>query len=184
MQRFVVEGGPGGDIGLADVDDRQEILSDQDEENLRFWTAVLRDRFLVDVTVGEPAAYGANLFVKVNNTGFNNWALSFAGYVNRQQSRIGCYLAVRRGQTREIRIFDELIVSFDELRDVIGNELEHWQQGGLRRIGFRRDSGLAFLSASEESEEFREAVLWMREHLNRLVSNLNPRLQRMLAAER
>lgn len=184
VQRFVVEGGPVSDIGLADVDAQQDILSDQDEENLRFWTAVRRDRFLVDVTVGEPVAIGANLYVKVNNTGFNNWALSFAGYINRQQSSIGCYLTVRRGQTREIRIFDELIESFDELRGLIGNDLEHWQQGGLRRIGFRRDGGLAFLSAGEESDEFCEAVLWMREHLNRLVSNLNPRLQIMLAAER
>ena len=185
VQRFVVEGGSVGDIGPADADDRQEILSDYDEENFRFWTAVLRDRFLVDVTVDEPVAIGANLYVKVNNTGFNNWALSFAGYINRQQSGIGCYLTVRRGQTREIRIFNDLIGSLDELNSVMGSELEHWQNAaGRPRIGFGRQGSLAFLADDEESPEFREAVEWMREHLNRLVSTLHPRLQAMLAGER
>ena len=185
VQRFVVDGGSVGGIGAVDVDDRQEILSDQDEENLRFWAGVLRDRFLVDVTVDEPVAMGANLYVKVNNTGFNNWALSFAGYINRQQSGIGCYLTVRRGHPREARVFDELVASFDELSGVMGTELEHWQQADRPRIGFRRDGGLAFLAQEEEeSEEFQEAVSWMRKHLNRLVSTLHPRLQAMLADER
>ena len=183
VQRFVVEGGLVNDIGPVGVEDRQEILSDQDEENLRFWTAVLRDRFLVDATVHEPVPIGANLYVKVNNTGFNNWALSFAGYINRQQSGIGCYLTVRRGQAREVRIFNDLIESFDELSELIDNELEHWQQGDLPRIGFRRNGGLAFLAQDEESEEFGQAVAWMREYLNRLVSTLHPRLQTMLADE-
>ena len=184
VQRFVVESAAVSDIGRADVEDRQEILSDQDEENLRFWTAVLRDHFLVDITVDEPVPIGANLYVKVNNTGFNNWALSFAGYINRQQSGIGCYLTVRRGQTREIRIFNELIESFNELSDVMDNELEHWQQDERPRIGFRRNGGLAFLAQDEESEEYSQAVTWMREHLNRLVSTINPRLQAMLADDR
>ena len=185
VQRFVVEGASVGDIGPADVDDRQEILSDQDDENRRFWKAALRDRFLVDVTVDEPVAMGANLYVKVNNTGFNNWALSFAGYINRQQSGIGCYLTVRRGHPRESRVFNEIAESFDELSGVIGSELEQWQDpAGRPRIGFRRQGGLAFLADGEEAPEFREAVDWMREHLNRLVSTLHPRLQTMLADER
>lgn len=184
VQRFVVEGGHFDDIGPAGGDDRPDILSDQDEENLRFWTAVLRDQFLVDVTVDEPVTIGANLYVKVNNTGFNNWGLSFSGYINRQQSKIGCYLTVRRGQSREGRIFNELIESFDELRVLIGNELEQWQQGDRPRIGFRRDGSLAFLAHEEESNQFREAVQWMQEHLNLLVSTLHPRLQTMLADDR
>ena len=63
-----------------------------------------------------------------------------------------------------------------------------WNSGtapdGRPRIGFRRQGSMAFLSASEESEDFRAAVAWMREHLNRLVSELNPRLQAKLKDER
>ena len=69
VQRFVVEGGLLNDIGPVDVEDRQEILSDQDEENLRLWT-ISKARPLPHglSTVDEPVRIGANLYVKVNNT--------------------------------------------------------------------------------------------------------------------
>ena len=54
VQRFVVEGGLVMDVGVDDVDDQQDTLSDQDEQNLRFWSAVLRDYSFADVTVSVP----------------------------------------------------------------------------------------------------------------------------------
>lgn len=65
------------------------------------------------------------------------------------------------------------------------SKLEHWHNpAGRPRIGFRREDSLGFLAESEESETFREAVQWMQERLNLLVSTIHPRLQVMLADER
>ena len=43
VQRFVVDGSVERVAVIDDADTQQETLSDQDEENLRFWTAVLRE---------------------------------------------------------------------------------------------------------------------------------------------
>ena len=56
------------------VDD--EPLSERQQENLRFWQAVLRDYAFSDVTLEVPAATkGAALFVKVRNSGFGDSGL-------------------------------------------------------------------------------------------------------------
>ena len=125
------------------------------------------------------------LTVFVRNSGFNGWALSFNGYLRRGRSEIGCYLAAQQGYDREVRIFNELAEGLDELHQQLPG-LEQWDdpRSGRPRIGFRRRGSLDFLAETEDSEGFREAVAWMREHLNLLVSALNPRLQARLNDER
>ena len=55
LQRIVIEGsideGPLGEEDSA----QEEALSDQEEENLRFWAAVLKDYAFSDVTVEVPS---------------------------------------------------------------------------------------------------------------------------------
>ena len=184
VQRFVVEGGFAQEITGIDVDEQQETLSDQDEQNLRFWTAVLQDFSFSDPTIDVPAPVkDSTLYVRVRNAGFNGWALCFDGYLQRNSPGMGCFLMARKDHSREVRIFEEIATSVGALPELEGLEL--WNNaGGRPRIGFRRDGSLRFLAQDEESEEFREAAAWMREHLNRLVSTLHPRLQAMLDDER
>lgn len=189
VQRIVVDR-DFGSVVPADVifdADAEEPLTDREEQRLRFWTAVLQGYSFADQTVAlpddlypDPPKY-PTLTVKVRNSGFNGWALSFGGYVGGE---VSCYLTPMKGWEREARIFDELVESLAELRQGLPG-LEQWDSpAGRPRIGFRRHGGLAFLSESGESEDFRAAVAWMREHLNRLVSELNPRLQAKLKDER
>ena len=188
VQRFVVDGGSVVNVVLADVDDeeRQETHSEQDEQNLRFWTAMLRDFSFSDVTITSPAPTNqTTLYVLVRNSGERGWGLCFGVYLHRRDDEVGCYLTVRRNLTRDVRIYDQLTAPFKELQIEVDG-LEQWSQGRSNRprIGFRRQGSLAFLADDEESPEFREAVKWMQEHLNRLVSTLHPRLQAMLVDDR
>ena len=186
MQRFVVEGGLTQEIAGVDADEQQETLSEQDEQNMRFWRAVLRDFAFSDTTVEIPSPVkDSTLYVKVRNSGHGDWALCFDGFLARSQGAFGCFLLARRDQARAVRVFGQLVESLAELQSEMSCELEHWQNpAGRPRIGFRRHGSLAFLAESEENEAFREAVAWMQEHLDRLVSTLHPRLQAMLADER
>ena len=186
VQRFVVDGGLVTDVAVGDVDEQQEALSDQDADNLRFWSAVLRDYSFADTNVEVPVPVkDSTLYIPVRNSGFGDWALCFDGYLQRRAGAIGCFLLARIDQPRAVRIFEQLVASFEELQSQMGNELEHWQNAaGRPRVGFRRHGSLAFLAEGEESVDFGEAVEWMRERLNVLVSTLHPRLQAMLADER
>ncbi len=67
-------------------------------------------------------------------------------------------------------------------RDRPWDDLEEWRtpRGGAC-LGFRRECTPSLFESSEESEEYREAVAWMRDRGNRLVSVLHPRLRRMFA---
>jgi len=174
------------DVSVDDVEEQQEIHSEQDEQNLRFWSAVLRDFAFSDTTVEiPPPVKDSTLYVRVRNSGYSGWALCFDGWLGRSASTFGCFLMVRRDYQREVRIHEQLVASLEELRTEMGDELEHWQNAaGRPRIGFRRQGSLDFLAQDEESEEFCEAVAWMRRQLDLLVSALNPRLQSMLADER
>ncbi len=184
VQRFVVDGSQVVDAIVADVEERQDPLSEQEGQNLRFWTAVLEGFSFSDPTVDVPNPIKhPTLPVTVRNAGHGGWALRFHGFLQRNSPAIGCYLSVRRDYAREVRVFEGLKNLLDELPEF--EEIGFWENAtGLPRIGFQREGSLAFLARDEASEEFREAVLWMRQHLNRLVSNINPRLQTMLAAER
>ena len=162
-----------------------EPLSDQEEENLRFWRAVAEDFTFSDVTMEPPPATGhATQFLKVRNSGWGDWGLQFTATITRNTSHIGCHLTCRKNVQPAGRIYDDLVAGLEELRVEMGDDLETWDENGRPRLGFRRKGSLAFLSADGEDEAFAQAVAWMRERLDRLVSTLHPRLQRMIAATR
>ena len=194
VQRFVVDGGVGVEAVAPDADGEREPLSQQEEENKRFWRAMLEGFSLADETVElpEPTAWAvAN--VKVGNSGFGGWGLSFVAFLYRGQRTVGCYLTCRKDQTREVRIFNEVVASLEDVerdtrppastRDPNWRDVELWEGSGRPRLGFRMRWDLSFLARNEESAEYQEAVAWMRDRLNRLVSVLNPRLQQMLAED-
>ncbi len=180
-RRFVVDDGVAEEAVSADVDDEQEPLSDQEAENLRFWKAVVQDLDFADERVERPVSRRLpTIHVLVSNSGFGGWALSFTAYIHRGEETMGCFVACRKGYPREQRVVDEALASLDELRERMGSDLDEWEQGGRPRFGFWRED-LSFLSSSETSEEYQEAVSWMCEHLNRLVSNLHHDFQMKLA---
>ena len=177
VKRDVVEGG--AYVDAKPEDHGEDPLSDQEEENLRFWNAVTDGFAFWDVTVAPPAATkGALLEVKVANSGFGGWGLWFSGSIDRTTTKpgVGCYLAWRKGIERAERIYDALSGSV-EVREELGGGIETWEnKNGRPRLGFRRPGGI-------QGEEFDDAVAWMRERLNLLVSTLNPRIQRMIRDE-
>ena len=177
LERTVVEGGVFRGDGPRD--DGEEPLSDQEEENLRFWKAVTDGLKFSDVAVDPPAATkGALLEVKVANSGFGGWGLWFSGSIDRTTTKpsVGCYLAWRKGIERAERIYDALSGSV-EVREELGGGLETWEnKNGRPRLGFRRPGGI-------EGEEFGDAVAWMRDRLDLLVSTLHPCIQRMIRDE-
>ncbi len=185
VQRFVVEGDIVREFSEDDAEIQQDILSDQDEENLRFWSSVVQDYSFADTTVDVPAPSKESvLYVPVRGSGFGDWGLCFNGYLHRTNSKIGCYLTARKNQSQAVRIFDELLSGLDELRPESGEELDLWTNAqGRPRLGFWRQSSLSFLRGSESSNDYVESVSWMRDHLNRLVSVLHPRIRSMLDDE-
>ena len=178
VRRMVFEVGQSPDAPLAELDE----LTDSQRENLRFWTAVLSDYSFSDVTVDVPTATKeAALFVKVRNSGFGDWGLSFAGYLNRSPPDIGCYLACRKDIEQAVRVFGQIKNALEELRLETSADLEFWVNPAKRpRIGFHRRDALPF-GLADDSATFQESVRWMREKLDLLVSTLHPRLQRLLS---
>ena len=187
VQRFVVEGGSVEPVGPPEDDEQPDTLSVQEEENLRFWTAVLQDYSFADVTVDVPAPVkDRTLYLKVRNSGFGDWALCFDALLRRRTGTISCFLIVRSDQPRAVRVFDDIAANLEEYRKTgLGDDLEVWDNAqGRPRIGFRRQGSLSFLIEDEDSPGFRDAVAWMRQHLDRLVSGLDFRIQSMLVKER
>ncbi len=180
-RRFVLDDGVVAAGTSPTIDDEQEPLSNQEKENLRFWKAVLREYGFADERAVPPLPRRlATIHVLVSNSGFGGWALSFTAYIHRGEETMGCFVVCRKGYPREQRVFDGTLESLDELRERMGSDLQVWEQGGRPRFGFWRED-LSFLSSSETSEDYQEAVSWMREHLNRLVSNLHHDFQTKLA---
>lgn len=117
----------------------------------------------------------------VPNSGFGSWGLWFTRYLYRRNRDVGCYLACRKGIDMAERIFTGLVAELDGLRGDLGDDLQYWKNdSGRPRIGFRRETQLPFAPEGEPSNEFDEAVAWMRDRLDRLVSTLHPRLRRLL----
>ena len=177
VQRFVIDG---SSVEAVSADEGEEGPTAQQEENRRFWTAVLHDYKFADPTVDVPkSTTGPTVYVGVRNSGYGDEGPWFTGYLQRSgRSALGCYMTARKGIERAARIFDELAQSLDELREELGDELEAWNNTqGRPRIGFQRKDDLSFLAGSEDSDEYAEAVSWMRDHLNLLVSGLHPRIQ-------
>ena len=81
-----------------------------------------------------------------------------------------------------VEIYGDIEHSLDELRNELGDELEHWKnKKGRPRIGFTRPTRFPLPTEESTSGEFEDAVHWMRERLDGLVSTLHPRLQRMIS---
>lgn len=182
VQRFVVEGALTQEISGVDVDEHEETLSEQEEQNLRFWSAVVRDHTFADVTVQVPTpTKDSMLTVPVKKDGSGGWGLNFHGHIGRKSNEFDCCLVPNNNNERAQRIFKELLASIDELREQMGDDLEHWTGASNRpRIGFRFQKNLAFLSATDEDQNYCEAVRWMINRLDTLVSTLNPRILALL----
>lgn len=174
---YELGGTPDAPTLAADDDEEVETFDPREEENLRFWTTVWDDFAFSDVTVAIPAA--TSRAYNIVRIGFSG--LRFNGFLQRGSSaRLGCYLSRRNRYPKAVRIFEELESSLDELAAEIDPDLESWtNHNSDPRIGFQQRSSLEFLSKPADDPEYREAVEWMRSRLDRLVSGLNPRLQRL-----
>ena len=182
VRRIVVEGGHVEELAAEDTHG-DEVRSGYERENVRYWTAVLDDYAFSDVTVEAPEITKApQLYVKVRRSGCSDWGLSFVGYLDRSNSVVGCYLTCRRGVQPGAEVYEDLERSLEELQTELGCELEHWERAGWRRSGFTRSTQLPFGHEVATAGEFADAVAWMRDRLDRLVSTLHPRLQRMISA--
>ena len=180
VRRVVFEAGETRDI-LPDDAEREDVLSDLQRENLRFWTAVLANYAFSDVTVDVPdVTKESALYVKVRNSGFGDWGLSFVGYLYRSSPHIGCYLTCRRDIPQAVRVYEQIEASLPELRRKLGDDLRTWESNGRPRIGFQCHDRLPF-GAADNSLDFQESVRWMREKLDLLVSGVYPRLQELLS---
>lgn len=151
-------------------------------EFLRFWTAVLENFAFSDATVDIPdVAKESALYVKVRNSGFGDWGLSFVGYLYCGSPHVGCYLTCRKDIPQAVRVYEQIEATLDELRQKMGDDLQTWKNSnGRPRIGYRRRDGLPF-GAADSSPDFQQSVRWMRDKLDLLVSDLHPRLQVMLS---
>ena len=120
--------------------------------------------------------------MKVSGSGHGGWGLSFAGStIGNRLQEVCCFLTCRKDVEDAVRIFEEVHSALDELRDELGDDVEsRTSSAGSPRIGFWRETVFPFKDS--DSDEFREAVEWMRERLDRLVSTLHPRLRRMIDA--
>ena len=104
------------------------------------------------------------------------------GFLDRGASTIGCYLTCRKDTQPGVDVYDELVGSLDDLRGELGEDLEQWERRGRPRIGLTRPTLFPFPPEGATTEEFEAAVDWMRDKLDRLVSTVHPRLQRMISA--
>ena len=174
VQRFVF----GDDQAMPDPEDADKLPSHDERENQRFWNAVLRDYTFSDVTVDVPEeAEGPNLNVPVPDSGFGKWGLWFTGRLDRKKGNIECYLSRRSGTDQAERVFADLKEDMDGLRTQLGGDLRYWED---KRIGFQRKTQMPFPSEGVENDEFDDAVAWMQDHLDRLVSTLYTRLHQMM----
>ena len=174
-----------GDGNPIDDETPDEALSVEEKENLRFWEAVLQHYSFSDVDVEVPTPSNHSVLrrsFRQSGSTSGSSGLSFAAFISRRgRQEIGCYLSRRNDLESASRIFEQVRAILGDLRDEAGNDPESWTNPkGLPRIGFRRETAFP-LPADDANEEFRAAVAWMREHLDRLVSTLHPRLRRMIA---
>lgn len=158
--------------------------SPREDENQRFWTAVLKDFTFDDPAPEVPQpSRDASIWVKVEGSGFGGWGLSFGAFLNRGQSGIGTYLTWRSGFAEEGRVFDEIIgaLDSDEPLGAVLDGCKRWTNPtGQPRLGFSRN--VEFVDGTA-IRDFEEAVDWMREHLNRLVTALHPECRRRLRSK-
>ena len=181
VRRVVVQGGLVEDRAEENVDRGEP--SEYERENVQFWTAVLDDYAFSDVTVDVPeVTREPQVYVKVRRSGWGDWGLSFVGYLDRSHGVVGCYVTRRKETQPAVDVYEEVKRSLEDFRKELGGDLEHWERDGRPRIGFRRSTQFPFAPEENTTGEFLDAVTWMRERLDRLVSTLHSTLQRMISA--
>ncbi|MCY3688833.1 MAG: hypothetical protein OXG90_07590 [Gammaproteobacteria bacterium] len=174
IQRFVYGEGE----SRNEIDDEDDSLSDRQQENIRFWTAVLDNYAFKDVVVEVPkVSQESNIYVKVPGSGFGDYGLTFTGFVNRSGRNIGCFLTCRKGISHAERTFERIKSDLTNLQTELGEDLIYWEKLGRPRIGFVRDTQLPFPPDGPENQEFGKAVAWMRDRLDLLVSALHSKLK-------
>ena len=180
VRRVVFEDGRSEPVSAEEED--EDSLSDYQQENVRFWTAVLRDYAFSDVTVELPGVtMESTLYVKVRGSGHGDWGLSFVAFLFRGEGGIGCYFTCRSGVPQAERVFGAVSAELEGLREELGAGPDYWEnRAGRPRVGFRRETRLPFPADGATNGEFDDAVAWMRDHLDLLVSGLYARVQRML----
>ena len=109
VKRYVFEAGEAADLPLGDPEDEDE-LSDDQQENRRFWKAVLKDYSFSDVTVEVPRiTCESNLYVGVNSPETSKWDLYFAVYLHRSSPRsIGCYLMRTKDNPHAMQVYEQI----------------------------------------------------------------------------
>lgn len=134
------------------------------------------------MTVAPPAPDRAPLYVRMRNSGHNDWGLCFDARLRRRQRQLDCFLTRRSDIAPASRVFEALAAdeSIAGLRAELGDSLELWSDGAHPRLGFRRAFDPARLAPGGAAGARDDAVAWVRETLDRLVSGVHPRLQRML----
>ena len=184
IRRVVLEGVHVEDLPPENRD-AEDTPTDQQRENIRFWTAVLDDYTFSDVNVDVPKVTKQPvLYVKVPGSGSGGYGTPFVGFLDRGDSIVGCYLTDRKDSPLGTAVYKEAERAFHELQNELGDELEHWEnKKGRPRIGFWRRTQFPLPPENSTSGEFEEVVEWMRDKLDRLVSTLHPRLQRMISAK-
>ena len=182
IRRVVLESGRVEDFAAED-EDAEDTPSDLERENVRFWAAVLDDYRFSDVNVEVPEVTKESVLnIKVRNSGWGDWGLAFVGFLDRGDSIVGCYLTCRRNVQPAVDVYGDIGRSLDELRIELGDELEYWKnKKGRPRIGFTRPTRFPLPTEESTSGEFEDAVQWMRERLDGLVSTLHPRLERIIS---
>ncbi|MDE0448360.1 MAG: hypothetical protein OXH96_16985 [Spirochaetaceae bacterium] len=151
-------------------------LSDRQSENIRFWFEVFNGldlpcRVRIDKGLAEPLVW-----LPAPGTSHGGYGLPFAAYYRSPDDRkIGCYVRPREGDDVARRIFGAL-----------GEPpvMKSWDEGGERRsLGYECEIGVMPGHGEDETPEFREAVRWMRYHLDKLVRTLYPRISEMLSQD-
>ncbi|WP_420449047.1 hypothetical protein [Candidatus Palauibacter sp.] len=84
--------------------------SPMEDENERFWRAVLKDFAFDDPEPEVPQlSEDPSVYVLVEGSGFGGWGLSFGAQVKRNQTMIACYLTRRAGLPECERAYDEIV---------------------------------------------------------------------------
>ena len=83
--------------------------------------------------------------------------------------------------TTQLRNAGRSVATMEAALEAIKVLLAFAEGHGRPRIGFKRQAQFPFPTDESTSGEFGDAVEWMRDRLDRLVSTLHPRLQRMIS---
>lgn len=172
VQRFVLETEP----LVEESEDGGANQSEYDEENLRFWTAVLRNYKLQDSSMDMPEpTNGSTLFFKVRHSGYGDWGLSYGCAIYRRGPSLNCYVTCRRNVIQAERIYSQLVENLEELKVELGEDLRHWLNLADRpRIGFSREQPIPFPTDHSGKGSFDDAVQWIQTNFNRLVNATHP----------